>query len=89
MAEAALVLGLSERHTYRIKAWIRKEGIKGVIHGNRGRRSDRKLPREIPRRIVELARGEGKAHIRTLRVCQPNFSPFAFIQYLIPRFMVY
>ena len=35
MAEAAMVLGMSERHSYRIKAKIRKEGVKGVVHGNR------------------------------------------------------
>jgi len=33
-----MVLGVSERHSYRIKAKIRKEGVKGVVHGNRGRR---------------------------------------------------
>lgn len=33
IAEAAMVLGVSERHSYRIKARIRKEGVGGVIHG--------------------------------------------------------
>ncbi|MFQ5904050.1 MAG: helix-turn-helix domain-containing protein [Candidatus Binatia bacterium] len=45
MAEAAMALGVSERHSYRIKARIKKEGVKGVIHGNRGRSCDRKLHR--------------------------------------------
>jgi len=58
MAEAALVLGLSERHSFRLKARIRKEGVRGVIHGNRGRSSPRKLPPTTHRRIVELARGK-------------------------------
>src|SRR2546428_14177502 len=58
MAEAALVLGVSERHSYRIKARMREEGVRGVIHGNRGRHSDRKLPTQMERRIVELARGK-------------------------------
>ena len=53
MAEAAMVLGVSERHSYRIKAKIRKEGVKGVVHGNRGRHSDRELGMEIERRIVK------------------------------------
>ncbi len=35
MGEAALVLGVSERQSFRIKARIRKEGVRGVIHGNR------------------------------------------------------
>lgn len=56
MAEAALVLGVSERHTYRIKARVRKEGAKGVVHGNRGRICKRKLCEKTERRIVELAR---------------------------------
>ena len=58
MAEAAMVLGVSERHSYRIKAKIGKEGVKRVIHGNRGRISDRKLPKKTEERIVGLARGK-------------------------------
>ena len=58
MAEAAMVLGVSERQSFRIKARIRKEGVRGVIHGNRGRHSPRKLPPTTHRRIVELARGK-------------------------------
>ncbi len=56
MAEAAMVLGVSERQSFRIKARIRKEGVRGVIHGNRGRSSPRKLPGKTRQRIVELAR---------------------------------
>lgn len=58
MAEAALVLGVTERHSYRIKARIRKEGIRGVIHGNRGRSCQRKLSLQTERRIVKLAKGK-------------------------------
>lgn len=58
MAEAAMVLGLSERHTYRIKAGVRKEGVKGVVHGNRGRSCKRKLPMKTERQVVELAKGK-------------------------------
>ncbi len=58
MGEAALVLGVNERHSYRIKAKIRKEGIKGAIHGHRGRICQRKLSEKTVRRIVELARGK-------------------------------
>ena len=57
MAEGAMVFGVSERNCFRLKATIRKEGVRGVIHRNRGRRSARKLPGEIHRRIVVLARG--------------------------------
>ena len=58
MAEAAMVLGVSERHSFRIKARIRKEGVQGVVHGNRGRICKRKLSEKTKRRIVELARGK-------------------------------
>jgi len=58
MAEVAMVLGVSERQSFRIKARIRKEGVRGVIHGNRGRRSPRKLPSKTRQQIVELARGK-------------------------------
>jgi len=58
MAEAALVLGVSERHSYRIKARIREEGVKGVVHGNRGRSCRWKLSEKTERRVVELAKGK-------------------------------
>lgn len=58
MAEAAMVLGMSERYSYRIKAKIWKEGVKGVVHGNRGRHCNWKLSIETERRIVELAQGK-------------------------------
>lgn len=58
MAEAAMVLGVSERQSFRIKARIGKEGVRGVIHGNRGRSSPRKLPVKTRHRIVELAQGK-------------------------------
>src|SRR3989304_2468961 len=60
MAEVAMVLGVSERQSFRLKARIRKEGVRGVIHGNRGRPSPRKLPSTTQRPIVELARGEDR-----------------------------
>jgi len=58
MAEAALVLGVTERQSYRIKARIREEGVKGVIHGNRGRRCAWKVSEKAERKIVEAARGK-------------------------------
>ena len=35
--QAALVMGVSERRCYRIKARVAEVGAKGVLHGNRGR----------------------------------------------------
>ena len=35
IAEAAVILGVSEGHSVRLKARIRKEGVRGVMHTNR------------------------------------------------------
>ena len=58
VAQGALVLGVSERQCYRIKARVKKAGAKGVVHGNRGRPCQRKIKESTVRRIVELARGK-------------------------------
>jgi transposase len=58
VVQAAVVMGVSERQCYRIKARVGKAGAKGVVHGNRGRRCKRKIKEKIVRRIVELARGK-------------------------------
>jgi transposase len=58
MVEAALVLRVTERQSYRIKAKIREEGVRGVIHGDRGRRCAWKLSEKAERKIVEAARGK-------------------------------
>ena len=56
--KAALVLGVSERQCYRVKARVTKGGVKGVVHGNRGRACKRKIKEKTIKRIVELARGK-------------------------------
>jgi transposase len=56
--KAAVVLGVSERQCYRVKARVTKSGAKGVIHGNRGRPCKRKIKEKTVKRIVELARGK-------------------------------
>jgi transposase len=58
VVQAALVMGVSERQGYRIKARVGKAGAKGVVHGNRGRRCKRKIKEKMVRRVVELARGK-------------------------------
>jgi hypothetical protein len=40
MAEAAMVLGVSERQSFRLKARIRKEGVAGIIMAIAGGRDD-------------------------------------------------
>lgn len=56
--KAAVILGISERQCYRIKQRVHNEGVKGVIHRNRGRPCERKIKEKTVRRIVELAQGK-------------------------------
>ncbi len=58
MGKASLVLGVSERQCYRIKARVKQQGVKGVVHGNRGRPCGRKVAEKTVKRIVELAKGK-------------------------------
>ena len=54
--EAPQILGLSERHLWRILAAYRKEGAAALAHGNRGHRPSNSVPAELRDRIVDLAR---------------------------------
>src|SRR5512139_2606558 len=58
VGQAALIMGLSERQCYRVKARVKKAGAKGVIHGNRGRPCKCKIEDTVIKRIVELALGK-------------------------------
>ena len=58
VVEAGLVIGVSERQCYRIKARVTKRGAKGVVHGNRGRACKRKSKEKEVKRVVELAKGK-------------------------------
>ena len=56
--EGAVVLGRSVRTVFRMVARLRAVGLKGLLHGNRGRSSPRRLPEAQTAAILELARGE-------------------------------
>ena len=58
MVKAGMVIGVSERQCYRIKARVTKRGAKGVVHGNRGRPCKRKIKEKEVKRVVELAKGK-------------------------------
>src|SRR5262249_48217484 len=58
VVEAVVVIGVSERQCYRIKARVTKLGAKGVVHGNRGRACKRKTKEKDVKRVVELAKGK-------------------------------
>ena len=57
VSEASRILGVSERHGWRLLAAYRKEGAAALTHGNRGRPSAQKVPEEVRARVVELAQG--------------------------------
>lgn len=56
VSEAAIVLGVSERHAWRMLAAYRRHGAAAVANGNRGRRPANAIGPHITERVVELAR---------------------------------
>ncbi len=57
MAEAAQLMGVSERHGWRLLAAYRKEGAVGLAHGNRGRRPSNAIPEHMRDLVMSLAQG--------------------------------
>lgn len=55
---AAMVLGITERHTFRVLSKVRKNGAIGVIHGNRGREAWNKTSDEIRDKVIKIRRKE-------------------------------
>lgn len=53
--EAALVLGLSERHTKRLKKKFLEHGAAGLAHGNRGRKPAHAIPDDVREKVLQLA----------------------------------
>jgi hypothetical protein len=54
--EAARLLGLSERQVGRVRDRLEREGDKGVVHGLRGRPSNRRIDQGIKDRAMQLCR---------------------------------
>ena len=54
-AQAAEVLGISERQVRRILAAYRREGAAALVHGNRGRKPRNTVPEDITEAVVVLA----------------------------------
>ncbi len=52
--QAAKQLNLSVRQVKRIKAKVKKKGIRGVIHGNRGRESNNKINKKEKEKIAKI-----------------------------------
>jgi len=57
MGEAAGLLGISERHGWRILAAYRKEGARAFAHGNRGLKPAHTIQGECRERVMKLAQG--------------------------------
>lgn len=57
VGQAAEALGLSPRQVRRLRVTLRREGPAGLVHGNRGHRSARRLPDALRSQMVALARG--------------------------------
>lgn len=55
ITQAAEIMGISERHTKRLLAAYRKEGVAALAHGNRGRRPHNAVPKEAAAAVVRLA----------------------------------
>jgi transposase len=53
--EAALVLGLSERHTKRLKKKFLEHGAAGLAHSNRGRKPAHAIPGDVRKKVLQLA----------------------------------
>lgn len=58
--EAAKIISLSERQIRRIVKRIQEEGDKGIQHRSRGKESNRKLPKKLVDRLIELYRQKYK-----------------------------
>jgi len=56
VTEAATLMGLSERHTFRILSAYRREGAAAVAHGNRGRQPANRTSESVRQQVITLAR---------------------------------
>jgi len=52
--DAAAMLRLSVRQVFRLKARVRTQGARGIIHGNTGRRPANAKPLSLRQRVLEL-----------------------------------
>ena len=57
VAKASGLMGVSERHGWRLLAAYRKEGPAAVAHGNRGRKPATTTCPRTQQRVMELAEG--------------------------------
>ena len=58
--EGAKLLNRSTRQIYRMLISLRNNGLPGLVHGNKGRASPRKISEDNRKKIIELAQGKLK-----------------------------
>src|SRR4030066_1204531 len=56
LREAGERIGVSYRQAKRIRRAIRERGIKGLVHGNRGRPSNNRLKESLGEKVLKLSR---------------------------------
>ena len=75
MAEASVLMGVSERHGWRLLAAYRREGAAALAHGNRGRKPVHTIAEEIKARVRSLVEGKyagfNHSHL-TEKLCDPE-----------------
>lgn len=54
VSKAGELLGLGERQIYRLKGKIKEKGAEGLIHGNRGKLSNRRMSETEHQKIIKL-----------------------------------
>ena len=71
---AAKKLCLSVRQTKRLKAKVLKGGAKAIIHGNRGRESNRKIKSAILEKAKKLLKEKYMTLLKykTQKICLPH-----------------
>ena len=60
ISKAAQILGLSDRSIYRLLSRVRIDGVKAVIHGNRGNNHAGKITEEYKQKVKDFAAGKYK-----------------------------
>jgi predicted DNA-binding protein (UPF0251 family) len=73
--EAAEVLGVSERHLWRILAEYRKEGAAALAQGNRGRRANNAIPEETRTQILDSSAAYASSTPVTSRITGRAIGP--------------
>jgi transposase len=69
MSEAADAIGLSARQLWRLRVAFERDGPAGLVHGNRGRPSARRLDASLRARVVEL-RGTTYAEVNDTHLAE-------------------